>query len=1019
MVVSRKSTPARRVRGSHAKPPTKRRRLQLKPLTGVSLLAMDGGCYADDGIADEPPPIDPEVAYLEFARRFQRVVGKSIASGAVVAIVSKGDPTILELEGRTTWHFPRSEDGSYTGYYPGDCDAAIGHLESLRRQGAEYLVFPQHSFWWLDHYSKFRAHLESNYALIARDDDSCLIYALSGEPRKQNAKPLSLRGLIRSDEVEAETPRQPISGHLLNGSARPVRGIEELVEPQYVSDLFTLFDGWHYAQQAGEFPSVNEALIHYLQAGYRQGYYPHPLFDPAYYSRRYLGVEVAGINPLLHFVVHGVRGQQDPNPLFDTEYYYNQSPGLRAAGINALVHYITNVGQRLACQPNPLFRSEYYFDTYPDIERGALNPLAHYLAFGFVEGRFVSHLHKELVESLAGGPFPRIERGQWQSGTTIFFADGERREEAMRAVRISEALSSTYHVSCPIVFLRLRNVASAELQNAKYVVLEDHQLRCDVLRDSAQRLLIKTLAGRWPFTAISSTPRVVESLNVIGVPSMLLCDERLAASPKAVLEASLPRSARVVFNSSDSFHAAARTLGKYPTNSSLLPYAEENVHGYAYSLLELGVRDGCVPERICTVPETRKATSTRKVFIPCCDWWVSGVNSALEAIGKELIRRGWNAEILFTRDRETIAKTTVGGGHLPEIPYSYLDRRLPGTEGLWQSLVAHLENNGPCIMLMAYDFAANSVAPALSDKVGVVAWSQSDDNDYYEQTYRLGPYCNAVVCVSGHIKSVVAGLNPAVGARAEVIHNSSILERQIVPRKPSRSRRLRLIYTGRLVQYQKRILDVLDLAAGLDKTGVHYTISLIGRFVPHEKTEEVFLAKAHAHLRDGRIKLCGRMKQAEVFDELSKSDFFVLLSEFEGLPLSVVEAMAHGCVPVVAEMDSGIPELVQHGKTGFLVEGRDYDDWARKLVQWWRDPKCLAQMSQDAQETVRAQFTVEHVGGQFSELLSRIAAEICSGKYVRPACLNWGRHRASIGDVLLPPSMYSHLVQLPGLRSRQ
>ena len=49
---------------------------------------------------------------------------------------------------------------------------------------------------------------------------------------------------------------------------------------------------------------------------------------------------------------------------------------------------------------------------------------------------------------------------------------------------------------------------------------------------------------------------------------------------------------------------------------------------------------------------------------------------------------------------------------------------------------------------MAYDFVANSVVPALTDDVGAVIWAQADDGDYYEQAYRLGRYCNAVVCVS-------------------------------------------------------------------------------------------------------------------------------------------------------------------------------------------------------------------------------------------------------------------------------
>jgi glycosyltransferase involved in cell wall biosynthesis len=47
----------------------------------------------------------------------------------------------------------------------------------------------------------------------------------------------------------------------------------------------------------------------------------------------------------------------------------------------------------------------------------------------------------------------------------------------------------------------------------------------------------------------------------------------------------------------------------------------------------------------------------------------------------------------------------------------------------------------------------------------------------------------------------------------------------------------------------------------------------------------------------------------------------VLLSEFEGLPVALVESMARGCVPVAAEMESGTPEIVRSGENGLVVQG--------------------------------------------------------------------------------------------------
>jgi glycosyltransferase involved in cell wall biosynthesis len=318
---------------------------------------------------------------------------------------------------------------------------------------------------------------------------------------------------------------------------------------------------------------------------------------------------------------------------------------------------------------------------------------------------------------------------------------------------------------------------------------------------------------------------------------------------------------------------------------------------------------------------------------------------------------------------------------------------------------------------MAYDFLANSVAPALSENIGIVSWVQADDNDYYEQAYRLGRYCNAVICVSELLRDRVRELNPVIGERTHVIHNSSVRQADVARRRPRRGEKLRLIYTGRLVSYQKRILEFVDLAQALDRAQVPYEITLVGTFNAHDGTEEEFMRLAAAHLEDGRIQLPGRMQREEILKTLTSQDLFVLLSDFEGLPLALVEAMARGCVPVTAAMPSGIPEVITSGENGYIVEGRDYDEWAALLKGLWEDPETQKELSRQARRTISEGFTVERIGGQFDELFRAVAKEINSGRYERPESLNWGGERSHAGDVLPSPNLFRPAaLQLPGLQ---
>jgi glycosyltransferase involved in cell wall biosynthesis len=335
---------------------------------------------------------------------------------------------------------------------------------------------------------------------------------------------------------------------------------------------------------------------------------------------------------------------------------------------------------------------------------------------------------------------------------------------------------------------------------------------------------------------------------------------------------------------------------------------------------------------------------------------------------------------------------------------------------MWEALISDIEQAGPCILFLAYDFIANCVVPALTDDIGVVSWVQADDGDYYEQAYRLGRYCNAIVCVSSQIRDNVATINPVIGERTHVIHNSSVRRDEVIKRRPRPAKKMRLIYTGRLVHYQKRILDYVDLAHALDRTGVPYELSLIGSFVDREGSQQRFEELASDHLADGRIRLPGRLPREAILNQLSSHPFFVLLSDFEGLPLSIVEAMGRGCVPVVAESQSGIPELITDRHDGLIVAGRDYDRWAELLGTLWQDQPRLARMSRAARDTVLDRFTVEHTGNQFHALFSDVAEEITSG-YERPPALHWGVDRSPTGDVLAAPSLYrpAGLQTYPGL----
>jgi glycosyltransferase involved in cell wall biosynthesis len=121
-----------------------------------------------------------------------------------------------------------------------------------------------------------------------------------------------------------------------------------------------------------------------------------------------------------------------------------------------------------------------------------------------------------------------------------------------------------------------------------------------------------------------------------------------------------------------------------------------------------------------------------------------------------------------------------------------------------------------------------------------------------------------------------------------------------------------------------------------------------------------------------RVRFLG--SRADVPDILRASDVFVLSSDYEGNPLSVLEAMAAG-LPVISTAVGGVPELVQHGATGLLVPAGDACSLAEAIAQLGCDPARRAAMGNTARQTARERFDVRVMSLAYATLYQQL---LCS-----------------------------------------
>jgi GT2 family glycosyltransferase len=118
--------------------------------------------------------------YRRLVRRVRRTVEQVTATASTVAVISHGDDALIDLNQRLGLHFPAGGDGRYAGRHPATSAEALETLRSTQELGAQYLVVPDPSRWWLDHYREFAHHLHAVHELVA-DDDNCLVFALRAD----------------------------------------------------------------------------------------------------------------------------------------------------------------------------------------------------------------------------------------------------------------------------------------------------------------------------------------------------------------------------------------------------------------------------------------------------------------------------------------------------------------------------------------------------------------------------------------------------------------------------------------------------------------------------------------------------------------------------------------------------------------------------------------------------------------------------------------------------------------------
>ena len=162
----------------------------------------------------------------------------------------------------------------------------------------------------------------------------------------------------------------------------------------------------------------------------------------------------------------------------------------------------------------------------------------------------------------------------------------------------------------------------------------------------------------------------------------------------------------------------------------------------------------------------------------------------------------------------------------------------------------------------------------------------------------------------------------------------------------------------------KRITDVIEIFDRV-RQKIPAKLLLIGDGPDRSRAEWLAVQKG---IHDDVLFLG---KQDQVQEKLALADIMLLPSELESFGLAALEAMACSVVPIATSV-GGLPEVVEHGKNGFLANVGDVDGMAQYAIDLLKNPSRLKEMSASARELALSRFCSDRIIPEYEEFYRRV-----------------------------------------------
>ena len=219
----------------------------------------------------------------------------------------------------------------------------------------------------------------------------------------------------------------------------------------------------------------------------------------------------------------------------------------------------------------------------------------------------------------------------------------------------------------------------------------------------------------------------------------------------------------------------------------------------------------------------------------------------------------------------------------------------------------------------------------------------------------VSKYCDKIICVSENdrklsLKYKISSEDKLItiynGVEVNEVQNSKI-------KIQNDNSKFKIIFVGRLAEPKDPLLLIRAFGGLTEEVKSKAEILIVGEGGKRKELEKFI----HEKKLNEKVKLLGELPREKVFEILRESDIFVLTSNWEGFPITILEAMSCG-LPVIVSNVGGVSEVVDNS-VGYLIKRADKEALKRALVQLIENPSLREKMGRNARKRIEDNFSLD------------------------------------------------------------